>query len=64
MATQHPARKNRALIACEKCHFRKVRRNVSSKGSPCASCEQDSEECVFRANFFSWRKRSLSKPDQ
>ncbi|ETS76645.1 hypothetical protein PFICI_12032 [Pestalotiopsis fici W106-1] len=43
------SRRKRATVACEKCHSRKVRCNISTKGFPCANCEQDGASCtIFR----------------
>lgn len=42
--------RRRARIACELCHQRKVRCDVSVVGTPCTNCRLDSHSCSTRSS--------------
>ncbi|KAE8419610.1 fungal-specific transcription factor domain-containing protein [Aspergillus pseudocaelatus] len=41
-----PPLKNRASVACCRCHSRKVRCDVALRGSPCTNCSLDKVDCL------------------
>ena len=40
--------RKRARVACTWCHERKVRCDVSIRGSPCTNCQLDGHQCNLR----------------
>ncbi|KAH7224246.1 hypothetical protein B0J15DRAFT_456841 [Fusarium solani] len=53
-----PSRKNRkrARRACLTCRARKVRCDVSQKGSPCTNCHLDGERCLVKRRTSKYRR--------